>query len=117
MTQLAIFTIVSSNYLHFARTLLQSAAKHHPEAQCYCVIVDTDHTHSRALEDEFKTITLDQLNLPDGDDFLFQYTILELNTAVKPWALQHLIERGTRFVTAIVAFCLRPSLPQAGGGL
>ena len=35
-----------------------------------------------------------QLALPDGDDFLFQYNVLELNTAVKPWALQHLLERG-----------------------
>ena len=40
MTSPAIVTIVSNNYLHFARTLLQSVALHHPEAKRYCVIVD-----------------------------------------------------------------------------
>lgn len=94
MTEPAIFTIVSNNYLHFARTLLQSAAQHHPQARRYCVIVDTDDGPSHALADEFEAIALDRLALPDGDDFLFQYTVLELNTAVKPWALQHLLDRG-----------------------
>jgi glycosyltransferase involved in cell wall biosynthesis len=94
MKNLAIFTIVSSNYLHFARTLLQTAVAHHPEADCYCVIVDRDLSHARKLNQEFQVISLNELALPDGDDFLFQYTILELNTAVKPWAIQHLIEKG-----------------------
>jgi glycosyltransferase involved in cell wall biosynthesis len=94
MTEPAIFTIVSNNYLHFARTLLQSAAKYHPQSLLYCVIVDTDPEPSSALAQEFRVISLDQLKLPDGDDFLFQYNVLELNTAVKPWALQHLLEQG-----------------------
>lgn len=25
---------------------------------------------------------------------MFQYTVLELNTAVKPWAMQHLLRQG-----------------------
>ena len=94
MTEIAIFTIVSNNYLHFARTLLQSARLHHPEARLYCVIVDTDPAPAAALAEEFEAIALSALPLPDGEDFLFQYTILELNTAVKPWALQYLIDAG-----------------------
>jgi glycosyltransferase involved in cell wall biosynthesis len=94
----AIFTIVSNNYLHFARTLLQSVAAHHPDAKRYCVIVDVDLHHAQALHDEFETISPDQLQLPDGQDFLFQYTILELNTAVKPWGMQHLLQRGHKQV-------------------
>ena len=91
---IAIFTIVSNNYLHFARTLLQSVARHHPEARRYCVIVDAEMEHAGALADEFQPIPLRDLDLPDGDNFLFQYTVLELNTAVKPWALQHLLDSG-----------------------
>ena len=94
MNSLAIVTIVSNNYLHFARTLLQSVAAHHPEAKRYCVIVDRDPAPARALAEEFEAIALDQLALPDGQDFLFQYTVLELNTAVKPWAMQHLLRQG-----------------------
>lgn len=90
----AIFTIVSNNYLHFARTLLQSVAQHHPQAARYCVIVDRDMAPAQALADEFTAVPVQALSLPDGDDFLFQYTVLELNTAVKPWALEHLMNQG-----------------------
>ena len=90
----AIFTIVSSNYLHFARTILQGVARMHPEADRYCVIVDADVTHAAAFADEFQVLHIDALGLPDARRFIFRYTILELNTAVKPWAIEHLIERG-----------------------
>lgn len=94
MNTTAVVTIVSNNYLHFARTLMQSVARQHPEADRFCVVVDRDPAPAAALAGEFAAIALAQLNLPDGDDFLFQYNILELNTAVKPWALQHLLEQG-----------------------
>ena len=92
--KIAIVTIVSNNYLHFARTMLQSAGKHHPDAALYCVIVDRDLSHASGLAGEFEAISIGALNLPLGEEFLFQYNILELNTAVKPWALSHLINRG-----------------------
>ena len=58
MTEPAIFTIVSNNYLHFARTLLQSAARHHSGSRLYCVIVDTDPAPALALADEFEAISI-----------------------------------------------------------
>lgn len=94
MQATAIVTIVSNNYLHFARTLMQSVADFQSDADRYCVIVDTDLEPAQKLAEEFEAISLDQLNLPDGDDFFYQYTVLELNTAVKPWALEHLLQRG-----------------------
>ncbi|HEY5798915.1 MAG TPA: glycosyltransferase family 4 protein, partial [Burkholderiaceae bacterium] len=39
--------------------------------------------------------------LPGLDDMAFQYTVLELNTAVKPWALDHLLQRGHKQVLYI----------------
>ncbi len=101
MNSTAIVTIVSNNYLHFARTLLQSVAQHHPQADRYCVIVDRDLSHASALAGEFQALQLSQLDLPDGDDFLFQYNVLELNTAVKPWALAHLVRQGYKNVLYI----------------
>lgn len=92
--QTAILTIVSNNYLHFARTMMQSATAHHPAAKMYCVIVDADLSHAKALSSEFEAISVDSLNLPLGDEFFFQYSILELNTAVKPWAIEYLLNQG-----------------------
>lgn len=101
MNQTAVVTIVSNNYLHFARTLMQSVAEQHPEADRYCVVVDRDTQHATALIAEFQPLMLSQLKLPDGEDFFFQYNVLELNTAIKPWALEHLIRKGYRNVVYI----------------
>lgn len=94
MPRLAVVTIASNNYLHFARTLMQSVAIHHPEADRFCVIVDRDEAPAGRLSSEFHAVRLAELALPGGDDFLFQYTILELNTAVKPWAMKRLMDLG-----------------------
>lgn len=97
----AVFTIVSNNYMHFARTLLQSVRENDSHADLFCVVVDKDMQPASALADEFTTIQLDQLALPEGEHFLFQYTILELNTAVKPWAFEWLLNSGYDTVTYI----------------
>ena len=91
---LAVFTVVGSNYLHFARTLMQGIAAHHPEAVRYCVVVARTPDHAVDFEEEFETLSLAVLGLPDGDDFFFQYNIVELCTAVKPWALEYLLDQG-----------------------
>lgn len=101
MSPVAVVTIVSNNYLHFARTLMQSVAAQHPEADRYCVIVDRDPAPAAELADSFTVLPMEQLNLPDGDEFLYRYNVLELNTAVKPWALETLLARGYRDVLYI----------------
>ena len=39
-------------------------------------------------------VSLDELPLPHRRQFCFRYTILELNTAVKPWMFEYLFQRG-----------------------
>lgn len=97
----AIVTIVSNNYIHFARTMLQSARHHHQDYAFYCVIVDSNRSYAEALDHEFEAIHLEKLNLPLGEEFLFQYNILELNTAVKPWAIEYLLIRGHKNVVYV----------------
>ena len=95
----AVFTIASNNYLHFARTLLQSVRRECLGADVYGVIVDRDMGPSAALAAEFTAIPLEKLDLPGGEGFRFQYSIVELNTAIKPWAFEALFDRGYRTVT------------------
>lgn len=92
--KVAIYTIVSNNYLHFARTLLQSARTHHPDADLFCTIVDTDLGPAQAHADEFSVLSLQDIDLPNLEAFTFKYTVLELNTAVKPWVMKALLARG-----------------------
>lgn len=101
MKKKAVFTIVSNNYLHFARTLLKSVRLNEPNADLFCVIVDRDMAPAADLQDEFLPIALESLDLPDREQFIFQYSILELNTAVKPWAFELLLRKGYKSVTYI----------------
>lgn len=90
----AIFTIVSNNYLHFARTLFQSIKKASWEADLYCVIVDQEQLHAKELSNEFQMVSIDELSLPSHQEFTFKYSVLELNTAVKPWGMEFLLQKG-----------------------
>lgn len=91
---LAACTIVSKNYLPFARVLARSWREHHPEAEMFVLLVDrVDGAFDPAAE-PFRLLEMHELgNLPDLASFAFKYTILELNTAVKPFFLEVLFER------------------------
>jgi glycosyltransferase involved in cell wall biosynthesis len=94
MKPLVFFTIVSRNYLAYALTLMQSVAAQHPDSKRYLCLVDEragDPTLDTGL---FETITIDQLDLPDFDAFVFRYDIMELNTAVKPYMFEWLRMRN-----------------------
>ncbi|MEO8380392.1 MAG: glycosyltransferase family 4 protein [Acidobacteriota bacterium] len=89
----AVFTIVSPNYRHFARVLMDSLSGQHPDWEQFVLIVGGDADAHRQGE-RFTTVPLDALRLPHPRQFAFRYTILELNTAVKPWMFEHLFDRG-----------------------
>lgn len=94
MTRTAVFTIVSKNYLHFARTLMQSVKDVHPEWDRHVLLVDEVRGDFDPTAEDFKVTGVRELSLPEMDKFLFRYTILELNTAVKPWMLEWLLDTG-----------------------
>jgi glycosyltransferase involved in cell wall biosynthesis len=88
----AAFSIVSPNYRHYARVLMASLQRHHPEWDRFVLLVGGDAGSVR--EESFTTVSLDALPLPHPRQFCFRYTILELNTAVKPWMFEHVFALG-----------------------
>lgn len=91
----AVFSIVSPNYRHFARVLMASVRRQHPDWDRFVLLVGGDGSVSTAEDDAlFTTVPLESLPLPNARQFCFRYTILELNTAVKPWMFEHLFGRG-----------------------
>ncbi|WP_374434445.1 glycosyltransferase [Inhella sp.] len=91
-TPTCVFTIVSKNYLHYALNLMESVAQHLPAAQRVVVLCDS----TEGLEPPPKGIEflgIEDLGIAQVDRMLFQYTILELNTAIKPFAFRKLFER------------------------
>ncbi len=93
MSKTCFFTIVSNNYRHFARTLVASVRAHNPDLDAFVAICDGPFA-DRDARDDFTEISIRDLGLPQFDRFTFQYTILELNTAIKPWVIAALFARG-----------------------
>lgn len=85
MNEPVFFTIVSRNYLAYALTLMASVAREHPSARRYLCLADTPEDDPALDTDLFETVSIDQLDLPHFEAFVFRYDIMELNTAVKPY--------------------------------
>jgi len=91
----AAFTIVSKNYLSFARALAASWCRNHPDQPFFVVLADEVDEYIDPSEEQFELVTIAHLGLPDFSSFVYQYSIMELNTAVKPYAFRWLFdERG-----------------------
>jgi glycosyltransferase involved in cell wall biosynthesis len=88
----AVFSIVSPNYRHHARVLMASVRRNHPDWDRFVLLAGATSPGTR--EDDFTTVLAEALPLPNPRQFFFRYSLLELNTAVKPWMFEHLFARG-----------------------
>ncbi len=89
----AVFTIVAKNYLPYARVLMRSVAEHHPGWRRFVILTDQIDGYFQPQAEDFEIILSRDLRIPRSRWFHFKYTILELSTAVKPYAFQYLFER------------------------
>ncbi len=86
-------TIVSPNYLHFARTLAGSYLGQHPDQRFFVLIVADLHDPAPFLIDRsFTPVMLSEIGIPNLRAVAMKYDILELNTNVKPTFLKHLLK-------------------------
>jgi hypothetical protein len=87
-------TIVSPNYLAYARTLSASYLAQHPEHRFYVLIVaDLQLLDRKAFEsDAFTPVMLVEIGLEDVKAEGMKYDILELNTNVKPTFMKYLLK-------------------------
>ena len=92
VADIAACTIISKNYISYARTLANSFLAHHPGCPFLVLLVDRIDGHFETQSETFHLTGIDALDIPDLSRFCFQYTILELNTAVKPYFLSHLLD-------------------------
>jgi len=92
--RLAVCTIVSRNYAAFARTLMQSLRATNPELDRFVFVADSNLDGMGGSRDELQWVSYWEIGLPEPRRFAFRYSILELNTAIKPWCLDWLLSRG-----------------------
>jgi hypothetical protein len=91
----AVCTVIAKNYLAFARTLVQSFHKLHPDCRCYVLIVDDYESYVNPEDEGFEIVRLTDLGIPKLAEFCFKYDVKELCTATKASLLDYLInEKG-----------------------
>jgi hypothetical protein len=90
----AVVTVVTRNYLHFARALAASVRQVHPEVSVVVCLVD-ELPPGFSVEDEFQILPASSLGIPRWRRFLFQYEPFELTCALKSFLLAHLLRTKT----------------------
>ncbi|HEY2630659.1 MAG TPA: glycosyl transferase [Usitatibacter sp.] len=90
--KLHFFTSAAVNYLPKVRTLCRSLRRHHPEAVIHLALAD-ERPEWLDLKDEPFDSVLDvsQLGIDDWHRWAFTHNIVELSTAIKPFAMKHLM--------------------------
>lgn len=89
----AALTIVSRNYLALALTLANSFLDTHPGSLFFIAIVDSHEGIDGLINREgLYAIPYESISIPDSLVFKYRYSILELNTAVKPYALSFIFD-------------------------
>ena len=86
----AIFTIIAKNYLAYARVLMRSAAKFHPDWRRFVILVDRVDGYFDPAAEDFEIVLSSDLPIPRSRWFHFKYSVMELSTAVKPYAFEYL---------------------------
>lgn len=89
----AACTIISPNYLPFARTLARSYRAHHPTHQFFVLIVASTTDPTPFLSPDYQTVLVRDLPLENLRREAMKFDLLELNTNVKPTLLKLLFDR------------------------
>lgn len=97
-----VVTIAARNYLPYARVLARSFKRTNPDDDFAALLIDLLPTDEPPAED-FEVVGPWVLDLADDDlaRMTFFYDVTELATALKPWALQWILDDGHDVATYI----------------
>ena len=87
----ALFTIISNNYFAYAQTLMESVAASAPGYERFVCIVDNLNKVDCNSLPECEVVAAESLDISGFDDMTVRYDVMELNTAVKPFMFEHLL--------------------------
>jgi glycosyltransferase involved in cell wall biosynthesis len=88
----AVFTIVSKNYISYARVLFESIRKFNPQYRLFLCLADAGESDFPIRNDDlFTLVRADQLGIGNFEDMCLRYGIVELNTAVKPFMFRWML--------------------------
>jgi hypothetical protein len=89
----AVATIVAKNYLPFARVMVESLHRYHPDLPVTVLLSDRIEDCFDPGKERFRLMTPDALSLKHPERLCFRYGRKELAVALKPVLIHHLLER------------------------
>ena len=92
MSKPVYFSICSSNYLAYARTLAASLRSADPEATFVLFLADEVGGAYDAGRLGFEVIEAREIGIPCFADMAFRYDVMEFNTAIKPFCIRYLFD-------------------------
>src|SRR4051794_22808798 len=95
-----VVTIVAANFLPRAAVLARTHRAHNPDDQVTVLVVDVEPGEVEATDD-YDVVTPADLSLAplDFGRMALIYDVTELCTALKPWALELLLDSGAAVAT------------------
>jgi hypothetical protein len=93
MIERVVGTVITKNYLAYARTLAETLIEHNPEAKLYVLLADRLENYFQPENEPFELIHLE--DLPDQEaikQMCFYYTPLELCCALRGLLHEYIIE-------------------------
>lgn len=91
-------TIAARNYLSRARVWARSLARHHPGLRAVVILADEPDAEALELAGELEVVAARELGIPGFAGLAFRSNVLELGTALKPFAISWLFDRGAERV-------------------
>lgn len=93
MNNIHLFTCAACNYIPKVRLLFQSINKYHSDWVLHLALADELPKHIDLSQEPFNHIwPIDTLDIPHWRGWAFCHNIVELSTAIKPFALLKLME-------------------------
>lgn len=89
-----VFTVCSNNYLSQAKVLGDSLLEYNPDYRFFICLCDKKNRQvDYKPYDPFEIVEVEKLMIENFEWMIKQYDVVELNTAVKPFFFQYLIQQ------------------------
>lgn len=87
------FSICSSNYLAYARTLFASLRRADPQARFVLFLADEVRDRYDPAQLGFEIVEAKDIGIDCFADMAFRYDVMEFNTAIKPFCIRYLFDQ------------------------
>lgn len=94
VTDIAIATIASRNYLPHVRTLFESVRKTQDCVDLHLLLVDELDDQINVGAEFYRITQAKDIGIPSFSQMAFMYDITEFNTALKPFFIRYLLDKG-----------------------